>query len=881
MAGPGGREVGRLNVRVLPNTSNFAQSLQRYLDRIENRAQVKIRAVVNTQALVADMRQSMRELDGRILLPVRLHLDELEVTRLRAELAHLAPPVGIPAHVVSDHSELDALRASVAALGSDSQPANSKLGALLGTLGRLGGTVAKAGMIPGLAGMGAGLAAMVPAAGAAVPLLIGVALASQTLKLGLSGVSDALGGDADAFAKLTPAARAFVTEVRTLGPAWASVKTGVQESLFKGLAQSLSDTATKVLPVLKTGLAGTATALNGMGQGVLATARTMAASGALGTAITGANSGLTNLAKLPALALQAITQLGAAAGPAFAKLTAGAGASLDALSARISAGFNSGGMQRGIEAALGLVRQLLGVLGNVAITLGNVFGPAAAAGGGALAVFAAITKQLAEMTGTAQAQATFKALFETLASVGALVSGVLSSALQATLPLISSLVNILAGPLQQTTAILGPALSGLAISLGTALGPAVAAVAGALAVILPIAAQLIAQLATALGPILVSTGQLFAQLVTILMTALAPILAQLPVLLGPILAALTGVLGVAFDLAGQLLTALAPSLAQIGASVGELLVALSPLLVVLGDVLSKALAALMPLFVNLIGIAGDFAAMMANILSSEITNIVIPVIKMLVSLLQGDFSGAFQHSKEVVSGVKTHFVTILREMSNFISATLARIPGFFGDMASAAWQRIQQLGSDIVSAIRYAMNNFTEAISGGMGTTALYFASLPGRLLGALGNLGSLLLGAGRDLLNGLLRGISEGVEKVKQKLKSVTGMLPDWKGPPDRDKRLLTPNGRLLMRGFQAGITDQLPSLRRQLAGVTGDIPALVGAGPALSLTASGTWSDHPGIDDLVATLRAFAGRDVVVQVGAQEIARASALGSRQLDRR
>jgi len=42
VAGPGGKEVGRVSIRVLPDTSKFARSLGRYLQRMEHQLKVEI-----------------------------------------------------------------------------------------------------------------------------------------------------------------------------------------------------------------------------------------------------------------------------------------------------------------------------------------------------------------------------------------------------------------------------------------------------------------------------------------------------------------------------------------------------------------------------------------------------------------------------------------------------------------------------------------------------------------------------------------------------------------------------------------------------------------------------------------------------------------------
>ncbi|WP_405016421.1 hypothetical protein OHV05_04360 [Kitasatospora sp. NBC_00070] len=761
-------------------------------------------------------------------MPVRLTLADGALEDLRAQLRRITPPVVVPARVEADASQLDEVRRAVDGLGRQSGPANSKVGALLGTLGRLGSTLSAAGTVPGLASAGAGLAAMAPAAALAVPALLAVALANAALKLGLSGVSEALAGDADALAKLTPAARSFVTQVRALAPAWGEVRKSVQSTLFEGLDRSMTATAVQVLPALRTGLTGTATALNAMGHGVLDTAVGLAASGQFGKAVAGANASLTNLSQVPAVVLQALVQLGAGAAPAFARVTAGIGAGVESLSVKLADGLNSGGMQRAIDGAIALVRQLIGVLGSVGTIAANILGPAASAGGGLLAVVAGIAAQLAQLTGTAEAQATLKALFETLAAIGHAVSGVLGAALKAALPLLITLVNTLAGPVQQAVAVLGPVLEKLAGQLGQALGPAVSALASILATgLLPVAVQLIASLATGLGPVLILIGQLLAQVAQVVMGALQPILNQLTTgALDPLLAAFSAIAVVLADVAGRLLTALAPALATLGGVVGELLAkGVGPLIAAVGGQLATVLSALLPILIPIIELVGRLASVLATILSTAITGIVIPALRLVSSLLRGDFSGAWDAAKEMIRG------------------TVETIKAYVTGIGTAV--------RDVVTTIP-----------------------------SVLGDLGGLLVSAGKDLIKGLLRGIRSAWGDVERELGRLTDKLPDWKGPPSKDRRILTPAGRQVMAGFLDGIRDQLPALKQALNGVTTALPALVGTSAGLG--ADTNFVPAPGqISDLVSAVDRLNARDIVIQIGAQEIARAVALGNRQSNRR
>jgi phage-related protein len=85
---------------------------------------------------------------------------------------------------------------------------------------------------------------------------------------------------------------------------------------------------------------------------------------------------------------------------------------------------------------------------------------------------------------------------------------------------------------------------------------------------------------------------------------------------------------------------------------------------------------------------------------------------------------------------------------------------------------------------------------------------------------GSWLVDAGRRILQGLLDGINAMIGKVKGALNTVTGLIPDWKGPESTDKKLLTKNGRLIMQSLINGFDQERNNLRRYLQTLTSAIP-------------------------------------------------------------
>ncbi|NGO71445.1 phage tail protein [Streptomyces boncukensis] len=791
MASPGGREADRVSVRVVPDTSRFAADLRTALERAE-------------AAL-------------RVTIPVTPDMDGF-TTEVRARLATLRDET-IHVRVDADRDGLDGVRASLAALGRDSASAGGPLGAVARSLGNVRALALTA--VPNIAGLAGGLAQMAPAAGVAATGLIAVASAGAAIKIGMSGVADALQGDAEAMAKLAPSARAFVTEVRSLAPAWDALRSSVQGALFDGLARSVQRLGSSVLPVLRTQLTGTAGVLNTMAKGVANAAVELADSGTLGRAMSSANAGLRNLAGAPGGVVRALGQIAAAAGPSFERITSGAASAGRGIAEKLNKAFESGALQRAIERAVSLVGQLFNTLGNLGTAVGNIFGPAADAGAGFLGVLNQVSRTLADVTGSAQAQEAFRGLFETLATAGNVVGGVLSTALRAVVPLLNTLVTGLAGPLQQALTTLAPVLQQIVAALGTALVPIIAALTAHIGQNLPILTQLITMLGQTLVPVLTALGPVLTQLVTTLSAALQPILAQLPALLAPLLALLAQLLPMIVQLAAQFMTALGPALIQITTALGQLLAALAPLLTALGQLLGGVLRALMPILTAIIGVIGRLAAVLAGALAAVVRGVVVPALRIVTALLRGDFAGAWNGARALVGRVGAFFRSVFIRLGTWAAQGVGRAVAWLASLPGRAVAAAASLGGRLRALMASAWRTATAAIRAGITSAISAIRGLPRHAKSALGNLGSVLVNAGKSLIRGFINGIKSMFGSVRGTLGSLTDMLPDVKGPPEKDARILRPAGRLVMAGFSAGITDAMPALRAQLQSVTNQVAA------------------------------------------------------------
>lgn len=170
-------------------------------------------------------------------------------------------------------------------------------------------------------------------------------------------------------------------------------------------------------------------------------------------------------------------------------------------------------------------------------------------------------------------------------------------------------------------------------------------------------------------------------------------------------------------------------------------------------------------------------------------------VKSFFSSIWASITGAFNSVRSTVSGIASGMVSSVKGAINGLSSIPGQVGGFFSKM---------------VSTIGTYIGNAVSTVKG-----------LPGKITSAVGNLGSLLYNAGKQIIQGLINGISNMIGSLKSKLSSITGMLPDWKGPMSVDMRILEPSGQAVMQGFMKGIDKKVPGLRDQLQGITSDIGA------------------------------------------------------------
>jgi hypothetical protein len=184
-------------------------------------------------------------------------------------------------------------------------------------------------------------------------------------------------------------------------------------------------------------------------------------------------------------------------------------------------------------------------------------------------------------------------------------------------------------------------------------------------------------------------------------------------------------------------------------------------------------------------------------------NILTGIFKVISSVLKGDWGGAWQGIKQIAKGAMQVIKGLLGQLWNTAKTLFSAGGRALWDLTKLAWAGIK---AAVVAGIKAELH---------------LLASMPGKMLAAIGDLSKVLFNAGKAIIQGLLDGIGAMVGKLTSKLHEITNLIPKHKGPLDKDRRLLEPAGRAIMDGLLAGIESKKMTVKKALEKVTALVSA------------------------------------------------------------
>lgn len=213
--------------------------------------------------------------------------------------------------------------------------------------------------------------------------------------------------------------------------------------------------------------------------------------------------------------------------------------------------------------------------------------------------------------------------------------------------------------------------------------------------------------------------------------------------------------------------------------------------------------------------------------------------------LKGFFDQAVNHAGEFVSNMAAKGLQAGSDFLLNIAANLSQMPGrvagWFYEIIFNAAGLVSSLGAKASAAGQ----GFLSGIQGGFNAAVSFVASIPGRVVGAIGDLGGLLVNSGRSLINGFVSGIQSAiggaistVSGAVSQIRSFFPFSPAKRGPFS-GHGYTTYSGKALMEGWAEGIGSGTGAVNSAITSALASASSLIGSGitvaPSVAVAGAG----------------------------------------------
>lgn len=182
------------------------------------------------------------------------------------------------------------------------------------------------------------------------------------------------------------------------------------------------------------------------------------------------------------------------------------------------------------------------------------------------------------------------------------------------------------------------------------------------------------------------------------------------------------------------------------------------------------------------------------VIVTTVITIVSNIIQLVLNIIQGDWSAAWENVKAILSAAWDGIKATIRNAITVVKAILDGFKASIRAIFSAIVALLKRKGTEMMNGLRSSIvSAFARVIS--------FVRGIKGKVTRVFSGASSWLYNAGKNILQGLLNGITDKISSIKSKLGELTGLIPSWKGPPERDKRLLLDAGQLIMSGLEEGL--------------------------------------------------------------------------------
>lgn len=155
----------------------------------------------------------------------------------------------------------------------------------------------------------------------------------------------------------------------------------------------------------------------------------------------------------------------------------------------------------------------------------------------------------------------------------------------------------------------------------------------------------------------------------------------------------------------------------------------------------------------------------------------------------------------IISDIRTLMDGFVNWLRNDIGGRITDFFDFVNGKLDGLKRLWDQGWQDIKNAAGEAIRQFVEGVGRGITDALGRFQNLPDDILGALGSLDNLLVGAAGDIMSGFLTGLTNGFKPIMDTVSGWAQWIRDNKGPKAYDLALLVDNGKWIASGLGVGL--------------------------------------------------------------------------------
>jgi phage-related minor tail protein len=252
--------------------------------------------------------------------------------------------------------------------------------------------------------------------------------------------------------------------------------------------------------------------------------------------------------------------------------------------------------------------------------------------------------------------------------------------------------------------------------------------------------------------------------------------------------------------------------------ISSIITSLKPVFEIIIAVLKTVVQIVIVVFGQIIAFLGDTIKNIVTLFNGLVTTLT-GIFNVFAGIFTGDWKRVWEGIKQIVSGVGTTIKSIIQQALNFILTVVTSVLNSISSIFGVKFGNVRKIVMD-------AWNNMVNSFVDGKNRAINIVSELGNTIISTISNLGSRLYNAGKNLISQLVKGISDGIGKVKNACKKATDAIASFfPHSPAKEGALkdFPKVGGTLMSQLVDGIEDNELKVRASVSGVADKISGAI----------------------------------------------------------